>query len=165
MSNGVKLGNDLVKLKVSKDKIVGKTTTTFASNETYLEPLELPSGSNANTQINQLVSNKFKTNTHTDAIAVTLQYTFIMDKSIDLLNQWFDYARYGIQNLVLSSNVASANAITPNILYDLVEYWCSWGDFENKNVKAKIVENIDIENTESDTITLALSMQVQGDNN
>lgn len=165
VSNGVKLGNDLLKIKVSKNKIVGKTNITFIANNTYLEPLELPSGSNANTQINQLVSNKFKTNTHTDAIAVTLQYTFIMDKSIDLLNQWFDYARYGIQNLVLSSNVASINAITPNILYDLVEYWCSWGDFENKNVKAKIVENIDIENTESDTITLALSMQVQGDNN
>ena len=28
-----------------------------------------------------------------------------------------------------------------------------------------IVENMDIENTESDTLTLALSMQIQGDNN
>ena len=165
VSNGVKLGNDLVKLKVSKDKIVGKTTTTFASNETYLEPLELPSGSNANTQINQLVSNKFKTNTHTDALALTLQYTFIVDENIALISQWFDYARYGIQNLTITNNVANAIAITPNIIYDVVEYWCSWGVVKAKNIKTKIVENMDIENTESDTLTLALSMQIQGDNN
>lgn len=165
VSNGVKLGNDLVKLKVSKNKIVGKTITTFASNETYLEPLELPSGSNANTQINQLVSNKFKTNTHTDALALTLQYTFIIDENIPLISQWFDYARYGIQNLTITNNVANAIAITPNIIYDVVEYWCSWGVLGTKDVKTKIVENIDTENTESDTMTLALSMQIQGDNN
>ena len=43
----------------------------------FLEPLEMPSGSNANTQISQLVSNRFISNSHTDAIALTLQYTFV----------------------------------------------------------------------------------------
>ena len=50
------------------------------------------------------------------------------------------------------------------MIYEINEFWCSWGDIENKNVNAKIVESIDIENTESDTLTLGLTFQLQGAN-
>ena len=128
----------------------------------FLEPLEMPSGSNANTQISQLVSNRFISNSHTDAIALTLQYTFVYDKSIPLLKQWFDYARYGIQPD--GEETPFRDGITPNIIYEILEIWSSWGDFEIIQVRAKIVENIDIENTESDTLTLSVTMQIQGEN-
>lgn len=155
----VKLGNDLLKVSFSKLKIVASSNITFNNAPTYyLEPLELPSGNNANTQINQLVSNKFKTNSHTDSISITLQYSFILDESIDLLKQWFNYARYGTQGVTV-------NDISPNMIYTTNEYWCSWGVFESTSVPTKLVENIDIENTESDTLTLGVSMQVQGENN
>lgn len=162
VSNGVALGNDLLKIFVSKIGYMAETFVSFDDIQSenkyaWLEPLEMPSGSNANTKLNQLVSNRFKTNTHTDSLTLTLQYTFILDRNISLLNQWFNYARYGTQGLTV-------NDITPNLIYGINELWCSWGDFEVKEIKAKIVENIDIENTESDTLTLSVTMQIQGDN-
>ena len=117
----------------------------------------MPSGNNVNTQISQLVSNKFKTNTHSDAISLTLQYTFIADMSIPIIKQWFDYARYGKQGI-------SVNDISPNMTYCIAEFWSSWGEYTVESVGTKIVENIDIENTESDVLTLSLTMQIQGDN-
>lgn len=163
VSNGVALGNDLIKIYVGKNGYMAETFVSFDDIQSenkyaWLEPLELPSGSNANTKLNQLVSNRFKTNTHTDSLALTLQYTFVLDRNISLLNQWFKYARYGTQGLTV-------NDITPNLIYNVSELWSSWGDFEVNNFIAKIVENIDIENTESDTLTLSLIMQIQGENN
>lgn len=159
VSNGVQLGNDLLKIMVQKLGYQGETYVVFNNaSKYYLEPLEMPSGNNANTQINQLVSNNFLSNSHTDAIALTLQYTFIYDKNIPLLKQLFDYARYGTRGLTV-------DYITPNLEYKVIEYWCSWGEFESKEIKTKLVENIDIENTESDTLTLSLTMQIQGENN
>ena len=163
---GVQFGNDLVKVWFSKLGFQAETWVSFEENGSipgaFLEPLEMPSGSNANTQINQLVSNRFLSNSHTDAIALTLQYTFVYDKNIPLLKQWFDYARYGVQPD--GEDVAYRDGITPNIIYEIFEMWSSWGEFEMTPVKAKIVENIDIENTESDTLTLSLTMQIQGEN-
>lgn len=159
VSKGVQLGNDLLKIGITKLGYQAESYVSFSNAPTYLlEPLEMPSGNNANTQINQLLANNFVSNTHTDAIALTLQYTFICDIDIDLINQWFNYARYGTRGLTV-------NDITPNLEYKVVEYWCSWGDFESKEIKTKIIENIDIENTESDALTLSLTMQIQGENN
>ena len=159
VSYGVQLGNDLLKVSVQKIGYRGEAYVSFSNPpKYYLEPLEMPSGNNANTQINQLVSNNFLSNSHTDAIALTLQYTFIYDKSIPLLKQWFEYARYGTRGLQI-------NDITPNLEYNVIEYWCSWGEYETKQIKTKIVENIDVENTESDTLTISVSMQIQGENN
>ena len=162
----VQLGNDLIKIWVSKLGFQADQWVSFEQDGVvpgaFLEPLEMPSGSNANTQINQLVSNRFISNSHTDAIALTLQYTFVYDKSIPLLKQWFDYARYGIQPD--GEETPFRDGITPNIIYEILEIWSSWGDFEITPIKAKIVENIDIENTESDTLTLSVTMQIQGEN-
>ena len=156
VSDGVKLGNDLLKIKISKNSIKGTPNITFTDTGTYLEPLEMPSGSNANTQLNQLVSNNFKVGSHTDGLALTLQYTFICDMNIPLVKQWYKYARYGTQGLTV-------NDISPNMVYEIIEYSCSWGDFENDTVKAKINDSIDIENTESDAMTISIVMQIQGD--
>ena len=43
------------------------------------------------------------------------------------------------------------------------EIWCSWGEYEVSSLTTKLIENIDIENTESDTLTLSLTMQIQGE--
>lgn len=162
----VQLGNDLIKIFISKLGFQAEQWVSFEQDGVipgdFLEPLEMPSGSNANTQISQLVSNRFISNSHTDAIALTLQYTFVYDKSISLLKQWFNYARYGIQPD--GTETPFRDGITPNIIYEIFEMWSSWGDFEIIPIRAKIVENIDIENTESDTLTLSVTMQIQGEN-
>ena len=147
-------------MKIRKKGIQAESYIDFSSSATdyYLEPLEMPSGNNANAQLNQLVSNKFKTNSHTDAIALILQYTFIYDKNVSLLKQLFKYMRYGTQGITV-------NDISPNMEFDVIEYWSSWGELEEEQVKTKLVENADVENTESDVLTLSVLMQIQGDNN
>jgi len=161
VNDGVRLGNDLVKFGILKYKINAQTPITFNNPlKYYLEPLEMPSGNNANTKINQLVSNSFLNNSHTDAIAITLQYTFVADLNIKLLEQWYDYGRFGTQNISASDR----NTMTPNLIYKCNEYYSSWGNFEIKTFYAKIVESIDIENTEGDTMTIGVTMQVQGEN-
>ena len=164
VSEGVQFGNDLLKINIRKLGIPADTPIDFEEDENnpnwWLEPLELPSGLNANTNPVQLISNKFKTNGHTDAIALTLQYTFIYDKNVSLLRQWFNYARYG----AYPHSTITYNDITPNMIYGIKEIWCSWGEYEVKEIKTKLAENVDVENTESDTLTLSMTMQIQGDN-
>ena len=158
-NENVYLGNDLVKVSVQKNKILAATSIEFSGATTYyLEPLEMPSGLNANTQISQLISNNFKQNTHTDGTAGVLQYSFIMDKSFDILKQWFDYARFGTYGI-------TASDICPNLIYNVVEYWSSWGVIDKHTMLCKITESIDIENTESDVLTLGVNFQIQGENN
>lgn len=158
VNESVKLGNDLVKVCIQKNKIVGATDTTINGDLHWLEPLELPSGNNASTLVSQLASNQFKQNTHTESIGLNLQYTFILDMNETLISQWFRYARYGTQ-------ATSDSGISPNMIYNVTEYWSSWGNFEKHTVLAKITENIAIENTESDTLTIGVNMQIQGENN
>lgn len=164
VSASVKLGNDLTKLAFSKYLIKGSSDITINSTKEWLEPLELPSGNNANTQLNQLLSNKFINNTHTDSVNISTQYTFMVDENIDLISEWFDYARYGIQ-ADLTTIATTKKGITPNIIYKITELWSSWGVVRQKEFKAKVIESIDIENTESDTLTITIPLQVQGDNN
>lgn len=161
VSDKVALGNDLIKIGVVRKQIKAETPITY-TNQTiqYLEPLEMPSGNSANTQLNQLVSNKFKTNSHTDGIGLNIQYSFIADFTINLIKWWFDYARYG--NIENGSD--NKPLISPNIIYEISEFWSSWGIVKNKKYLGKIVDDIEIENTESDTLTLGITMQVQGEN-
>lgn len=165
----VRLGNDMVKLFVGKDYI------RTADNETYsfevedkvvyteLEPLEIPSGNSSNDIQSQLRSNFFKTNSHTDSISLTLQYSFVCDMSIELISKWFDYARYGESDLG-ENNTLQQTSITPNIVYSIKELWSSWGEVKVKTIKTKIVGDISIENTESDIMSMTLTMQIQGYN-
>ena len=159
VSNGITMGNEMVKLCIYKSKIVAKPTIEFSDAPIYvLDPLELPSGNNVNTMVNQLVSNNFKSNSHADAINLTIQYNFIVDKNIPILKQWFDYARYGKVGITI-------NDISPNMIYDIAEFWSCWGIVECKEYLGKIIEDIEIENTESDVLSLGLTFQVQGANN
>ena len=155
VNNSVQLGNDLLKVGITKVGIDAKTEIGFGSAPTYwLEPMEQPSGLNANTQINQLMSRNFLTNTHTDSIALSLQYTFIVDFSNDLIKQLYYYARYGTRGLTV-------NDISPNMKFNTQEVRNSWGEYEIIGVETKMVENCDIENTESDTLTIGLTLQIQ----
>lgn len=159
VDNSVMLGNDLTKVSIKRYGIIEnnggtQTLTTISDDPHWLEPLELPSSSNADTQLNRLASNNFLTNTHTDSLSLSLQYTFIVDRQEELTYNLFKYARYGTQTY-----------ITPNIIYEVVEIYSYWGEVDKNTFKAKIVESIDIENTESDTLTITLPMQIQGANN
>lgn len=158
VNKGVMLGNDLVKVGISRVKVIGETTTYLDDSEHLLEPLELPSGNNANTNISQLISNDFKQNTHTDGLNITLQYSFVLDTNESLIEAWFMYARYGTYAL-------SNAGITPNMIYSINEYWSSWGEVTTVNSLGKIIEDMTIENTESDTLTINVNFQVQGEHN
>ena len=162
VSNGVALGNDLTKLGIKRSLIKAESNIAITDDYHWLEPLELPSGNNADTQINQLISNKFLTNTHTDSLSLTLQYTFIVDNKIPLLKQLFMYGRYG--TTANGTTIPYNRGITPNMIFEIMELWSSWGEVEPITFKAKIVESIDIENTESDTLTITIPLQIQGDN-
>lgn len=163
VSNGVALGNDLTKLSFKKDKIIGNETININGNVYWLEPLELPSSNNADTQINQLISNNFLQNTHTDALSLSMQYSFVLDRKNDFLNQLFKYARYGTQ--ANGQTIGYNSGITPNMIFDITELWSSWGNYEFITFKGKIVSSIDIENTESDTLSISIPIQIQGANN
>ena len=156
VNNGVKLGNDLMKISVHTKCIEGQADYTNPT-EYYLEPLEMPSGNNINTKVNQLVSNNFKTNSHADALSITKQFTFICDETNPLLEKWYDYGRDG-------DIVQAKNGVSPNMIYATTEYYCSWGNYKKKTRLTKIIESVDTENTESDTMTLSITMQVQGEN-
>ena len=154
---------------------IGKNYIRISSSEIYdfktdgvityteLEPLELSSGNSSNDVPNQIRSNFFKTNSHTDSIAITLQYSFICDLSIDLIEKWFDYARYGESDLG-DNNSFLPTSITPNVVYSIKELWSSWGEVKVKTIKTKIAGDISIENTESDVMSMTLTMQIQGEN-
>lgn len=163
VNSSVAMGNDLTKLNVKKKLIKASTDITINDSDHWLEPLELPNGNSADTQVNHLLSNKFITNTHTDSLTISLQYSFIVNKGIDLIKQWFEYARYGIQ--ADGSTITYLNGITPNMIYEITEWWSSWGVINKYTFKAKIIESIDIENSESDTLTMTIPLQIQGDNN
>ena len=157
---GVVLGNDLLKIALLKVGVEADEPIEFTNQPVYyLEPLEMPSGNNISTQVSQLVSNKFMSNSHADAMSATLQYTFIYDSENPFLKQLFYYGRYGMQGL--ENNVIDINSITPNMVFRMAEIWSSWGEYEWRALLVKIVENVDIENTESDTLTLTATMQIQ----
>lgn len=156
-SASLMLGNQITKLVVSKYKIKGSTDFTYSSNEYYLEPLEFGSGNGVNLQMKQIVSNGFLTNEHADNITPTLQYSFLIDRDIPILKQWFEYARYGV-------NGVDNEKVSPNTIYKVTEYISAWGEVERHIFYTKINDSIDIENTESDTLTITIPMKIQGEN-
>ena len=161
VDEGAMLGNDLLKVSISKTKIKAQSDININGTTYWLEPLEMPSAVNANTTPIQLLSNKFITNSHSDSISPSLQYTFICNKNRPLVYQFFRYARYGTQGTY--ENLYS-DGVSPNIIYTINELWCSWGVLAKETFKAKAVESIDVENSESDTLTITIPFQVQGDN-
>ena len=161
-SRDVFLGNQLVKVGIGKYQIKGSPNISCYTSPTYLEPMELPNSLNVGTQISQLMSNKFVQNSHADNISPTNQYTFILNRNIPLIKQWFEYSRYGKQ--ADGTTITYTNGITPNMIYNVYEYWVSWADVERNHYHGKIIESIDCETTESDVMTITIPMQVQGEN-
>ena len=121
----------------------------------------MPSGNNPNIKVNQLVSNNFKSNTHADSLSVVLQYSFVVSDDIPLLEQWFEYGRYGEVN-VNSSN--ELQTMSPNLIYNVYEIWSYWGKIKTKVKKTRIADSTDIDVTEGDTMTVSVVLQIQGDN-
>lgn len=161
-SKNVFLGNQIVKIGVQKTKIKADTDISISNTFDLLEPLEIPSGGNAGTQLNQLLSNKFVPNTHSSSLSPSIQYTFILDRDIPILMQWFKYARYGI--VADGNNISWMNGVSPNMIYTIEEIIVNWEEATKNSFKAKIIESIDIETTESDVTTITVPFQVQGDN-
>lgn len=156
-------GNDLLKLGIQKLLIKGDPNINIQDDMYWLEPLEMPSSNNANTKPSQLIANAFKTNSHTDSINLSLQYTFIVDMDIPLLEQFYEYARYGTQAIIESNEIA-VDGITPNIIYGITEIYNTWGKYKIREFNAKVIESIDIDNTESDILSITIPYQIQGDN-
>lgn len=164
VDEAVFLGNDLLKVDIKQYKLIAETPIDYSSSavDHWLEPLELPSGSNANTVMSQLMSNNFKQNTHTDGIAISRQYTFIVNRD-SLIQGWFRQARDGTFGYTVESGI-TRSLTYPNIIYKVRELWNSWANVYSEEVLAKVVESIDVENTESDTLTITVPLQIQGEN-
>ena len=159
-----KLGNDLVRVFLRKKEVVlnDSTPQTFSRAKEEVEPMECPSGNNPNLIITQVRSNHLHTKSHTDSVSTNLTYTFAYDKSIKILHELFLYGRYGINNFG-EGGVFQESTITPNIIYEITEIFSSWGTVEVITQSVKLNESVDIENTESDVMTIKLPFQKQGD--
>ena len=155
----VSLGNDISMVSIQKYRINAKPIINLSSTSVYyLEPLEIPSGLGIANEISQLTSNNFLQNRHNSGINPQINYSFILDKRINLLKQFYKYARYGI---VAKNSTEYVSGISPNMIFKIKEYTCSWGEYEINEFYAKASDNIGIDNTESDTITLALQFEIQ----
>lgn len=154
VNNGVVLGNDICKVSVQKYFIKSNPDIIFQSATiTYLEPLELSSGTGMSNQLTQTMSS-FIQNKHNDGINPTINYSFILDTKVALLKQLYRYARYGVVS-------PSVDGISPNMIYKFAEYKASWGEYDVELFNGKLTENIDIENTESDAMTIAIQVEIQ----
>lgn len=159
VSSSIRLGNDLQFVSFTRNKIVADTDISLSgSTTTYLDPLELPNANSISTKINHIVSNGFTPNSHADTASPTIQYTFVYEENVVLLRNLFEYSRYGIVS-------ATTAGISPNMIFDIVELWCSWGEINKYTFLGKIVESVNVENTESDVMTLQITIQIQGENN
>ena len=162
----IRLGNELTKVGITRKSLQTDTLISITDSTHWLEPLELPSSNSIDSQTRQLFSKNFVNDSHGDSMTLSTQYTFILDKDEELLNAIFKYARYGIQGVVENNGTADyTHAITPNMVYEVIEIWSCWGEIEYYKYQAKIVETIDIELTESDvlSITIPLQPQAQGE--
>lgn len=158
----IRVGNELTKLGVQRKGIQAKVNISITDSIHWIEPLELPSSNNIGNQMRQLISNNFVNQSHNDNMSLSLQYTFVLDKDEEIINAWFKYARYGMQGISVVGDVEDYTyAITPNLIYNVYEFWSCWGEIELYKLETKIVESIEIENTESDTLSLTIPFQIQ----
>ena len=118
----------------------------------------MPSGLGISGEISQLASHNFIQNTHNDGIKPTFNYSFVLDFSEPLIYQFFKYARYGITGTLTNTY---SDGVSPNMLFKIQETWSSWGEIEIFEFVAKATDNIDIDNTESDSLTIKLSFDLQ----
>ena len=160
VSGEVELGNDLTKVSFKKSLIKAQTDISLTDSVHWLEPLEMPNNLGIANEINQLASSNFLQGKQNTGINPTLSYSFVLDKSEPLIYQWWKYARYGIQGKETDTPKYSTG-VTPNTIYEIVEYWSSWGNIEKITYNAKATENVEVENTESDAISLKLNFEVQ----
>lgn len=158
VDGNVALGNQLTKVGIKKYKVQAQTDISVSDNYHWLEPLEMPSGLGIAGEISQLASHNFIQNTHNDGIRASIDYSFVLDFNETLLKQLWRYARYGVQG-TLTNNYS--DGVSPNMLYKVQEVWSSWGEIEVYEFIAKATENIDIENTESDALTIKITLDIQ----
>ena len=160
VSAEVELGNDLTKVSFKKSLIKAQTNISLTDSVHWLEPLEMPNNLGIASEINQLASSNFLQGKQNTGINPTISYSFVLDKSEPLIYQWWKYARYGIQGKE-TDNPTYSTGVTPNTIYEIVEYWSSWGTIEKITYNAKATENVEVENTESDAISIKLNFEVQ----
>ena len=154
----VVLGNQLTKVGIKKYKVQAQTDIAITDDYHWLEPLEMPSGLGISGEISQLASHNFLQNTHNDGIKASINYSFVLDFAEPLIKQWWRYARYGVIGTLANTY---SDGVSPNMLYKLQEIWSSWGEVEVYTIIAKAVDNIDIENTESDALTIRITFDIQ----
>ena len=82
----------------------------------------------------------------------------MLSKKIDLLKQFYRYGRYGI---VAKNSAEYVSGISPNMIFKIKEYTSSWGEYEINELYAKATDNIDVDKTESDAMTIALQFEKQ----
>lgn len=161
----VLVGNQITKLMIKKLGIDAETPVGFSSSEPtyYLEPLEL-NGQNTINSITNLVAHNSMVNTnHNNNMSGGIQYSFIVDKKVPLLYQWYKFGRYLKQGTISGETIEDLSYMSSNIVYQVTELYSCWGEIETEVYYGKVVGAIDVENTESDVMTVGVTMQPQGE--
>lgn len=157
----VVLGNQLTRVGIRKKKIEAQSTINLPTNGNpiyWLETLEMPNSLGISGEIDQRISTMFVQNKHNDGINPTFNYSFVLDFKNPLIKQFWNYARYG----KLGTNANNyLDGVTPNMIYELTEIMSSWGQIERNDILVKATENIDVENTESDALSIKINFEMQ----
>ena len=156
VSENVMLGNDLLRISI-KAYALENSNYSFPDTRYYIEPLELPNSANPNSQMRQLMSNGFLGLQHTDAMNNSIQYSSLLDTNNAFLTTLFKCSRYGL-GLKSTRNYI----VSPNIKYEIIETWVSFGVVEQYTYYGKLASSIDVENTESDVLSISFSFNVEG---
>lgn len=148
----VLVGNDLIAIGLKRYSLIKSNPITYEDDYTYLEALEIPTEMNLSSQVNYLRSGNFLPSTHNESNPITRQYSVIVDYSIPLLEKIYEYARYNEQS----------EYVSPNMIYKLCEIENVWGECKLHEMKVKIFGNIPVAPADNDTMSMQLSLSVEG---
>lgn len=167
VSGNVVLGNQMCLFAMREHHIDNEAQTSYIQEiggvDTDLSPLEYidpaeTSGTLATSQItSQLRSSLFMSKTHTDTISPTLQYSFVVDRNKHQVMKLYDYAKWGKRVASVHYNYACVNTV-----YELHEIYSSWGEYREEVIFAKLTENIPVEVSEADIVSITCNFTIQG---
>lgn len=156
-SASVMIGNQMCLFGIKEYKLDDSNKTSFTSTILYLDPAENSGALSTNQITNQIRSSLFMSKTHTDSISPSLQYSFVVDRNKPLIMKLYRYAKYGER-----SDSVSGGKICPNTIFELHEIVSSWGNYENNVIYAKLADNIPVEVSEADIVSIQCTFTIQG---
>ena len=144
VDGSVALGNDITTYTIQE----GKDTGT----KYFVEPTEFPASVAITDDGYQTWTSAYQTIDRNMAIDNKLVYTFVYDKTNNLYNKLYKYARFG-------KAVGDGGAIDPNLVYTIKEYRYEFGVLVIDKVYAKLGE-VSFSNTNGDVMMINATFKV-----